>query len=213
MVIPSYVHMISYKWLDESKIYTISQTDFSLFKKNIHDDREVLKAFSKVIEEADMIVAHNGDSFDLRKLRGRLLLQGLPPIPHTKSIDTLKIARRLFKLDWNSLDYLAKKLGHPGKKETPKGLWRDCFFGDRKAFKIMASYNRQDISALEYIYKKLSPHVKNINRKNDEEKCQNESCGSVQIQYRGYGTNKQGRYRKIQCLVCGSWASVKIKTV
>src|SRR3990167_298209 len=144
--VPSFIHCLSYRWYGESKIHTISILDDPRrFKKDIHDDYYVLKEFSKIIAEADMQVAHNGDRFDIKKFNERLLLRGLPPLPNIKSYDTLKIARRYFKLDYNSLDYLGKTLGYKGKMDNPKGLWRDCFNGDKKALLHLARYNRQDI--------------------------------------------------------------------
>jgi DNA polymerase elongation subunit (family B) len=39
-------------------------------------DKAMIKAFLKVMAQADEIVAHNGDKFDLKWLRTRALLHG-----------------------------------------------------------------------------------------------------------------------------------------
>lgn len=207
VVVPSYIHCISLRFYGEKKIQTISQTDFPLFKYDIHDDTEVLKAFSKIIQQPNIVlVAHNGDNFDIRKFNARLLSKGLPPIPPIKTIDTLKIARRYFKLEWNSLDHLARILGYEGKMENPKGLWRDCFFGDKKAMRHMGKYNRQDIEALTHVFERLMPYVKNTAGANAQ--CQNPTCGSVDIQWRGPRPEKG--YHEFKCNICHSWGQIKI---
>lgn len=204
VLIPSYIHCISYKFLGDKSVKTISQRDFPRFKRNIHDDTDVLRAFSKVVEQADILVAHNGDRFDLRKFNGRLLLAGLPPIPVHKTIDTLKIARNRFMLDWNSLDYIAKALGHEGKMKNPDGLWKACFFGDEKALAQMERYNRQDIEALEFIFRKIMPFVKFPLVRKDV-RCPNPVCGSDAIIFKGTRDGKQ----RFQCTLCKAWGNIK----
>lgn len=211
IVTERYIHCISYKWYGSDKIYTISQLDDkSRFKKNIHDDYYVCKEFRKVISQADAWVAHYGRNFDIKMLNGRLLLNGLEPMPKIPSFDTCVLARRLFRLNFNNLDYLAKELNIERKLDTPKGLWKDCFNGDKKALKIMAKYNKHDVYMLEKIFEKLMPFIDTQPITPQNITCKNAICQGNNIQFRGYGVNKQGRYRRFQCLDCGSWGIKKI---
>ena len=203
IVIPSYIFCISYSWLDSNTVHTLSIQDFPRFKKDIHDDTEILKEFSKVIEQADILVGHNIDKFDIKKINGRLFLKGLPPMPSVKTLDTLKIAKRYFKLDYNGLDPISKDLGLSGKVENNKGLWRKCFEGDVKSLKLMAHYNRNDVKINKEVFKKELPFIKFPISK--EFRCPNEVCGSYDIRLKGIRDNKQ----RFICNNCGSWGSCK----
>jgi DNA polymerase III epsilon subunit-like protein len=88
----------------------------------------MIKAFLKVMAQADEIVAHNGDRFDLKWLRTRALLHGLDVMPSPKTIDTLKWAKRYFNFNSNKLDYIAKYLGVGQKMGADVGV-RPLFCG------------------------------------------------------------------------------------
>jgi DNA polymerase III epsilon subunit-like protein len=62
------------------------------------------------MDEADLICAHNGDAFDIKKINSRLIVNGFKPPSPFKTIDTLKIARRVFKFDSNKLDNIGRYL-------------------------------------------------------------------------------------------------------
>jgi hypothetical protein len=44
------------------------------------------------MDEADIICAHNGDAFDIKKINSRLITNGFKPPSPFKTIDTLKAA-------------------------------------------------------------------------------------------------------------------------
>lgn len=208
---------VAYKWFGENKTRVISITDNkNRFKKNNHDDFFVLSEFRKVLEKADAQVYHYGDKFDLPMLNARLAFHNLPPLPKIVSFDTQKIASRYFKFNSNRLDYLAKFLGHKGKLDNPNNLWLKCFDGDIKAIKHMVKYNKQDIDALEFVFKKLMPFVKgyqlNMAMFLEGFRCVNPSCGSVNIEWRGYNYTRTGQYRRFVCRSCGSWGNER-KTI
>lgn len=201
-----HLHCAGYKFSDERTVHVISQLDNrKRWKKNIHDDYHVVSELMKVIEKADIIVAHNLFGFDLPMLQGRILLNGLKPLPEIKGLDTLRIARRHFKLPYNNLNYLAKVFGLGSKTENPKGLWRDCFEGSEKAMRQMSKYNKNDVLLLEGIFKKLMPFVKFPRTK--EVQCQNPGCGSFEVQMRGYDVKKT--LRRFQCKQCFAWGQQK----
>ncbi len=208
--IERYIHCISYKWYGEKKIHTISQLNDTNFKKHIHSDKYVLTEFSKIISQADIWVAHFGVGFDIKMFNGRLLLSGLPPLPNIPHYDTCLLARSLFKLNSNKLDYLAKQLGYKGKTENAKGLWRKCFEGDEKSLKQMAKYNRNDVDILNFVFEKMMPFIKIHPITPKDAKCKNLICQSSNIEFRGYGYNKNGKYRRFQCRECSTWGSYKI---
>ncbi len=153
-----YVLSWSAKWLYDDKILSDVLTPKEAKERN---DKRIIKSVWKLLNEADIVVAHNGDKFDLKKLKARFLSNGfVPPMPY-KTIDTLKVARKEFALTSNKQDYITKFLGLEQKLETDFQLWVDCMNGDRKALKEMEEYNKHDIMGLEQMYLKLRPYIKN----------------------------------------------------
>ena len=86
-----YVLSWAAKWLYDENILSDVLTPEGAVAR---DDKRILDSVWKLIDEADIVIAHNGDRFDIRKLNARFILNDMnPPSPY-KSIDTLKIARR-----------------------------------------------------------------------------------------------------------------------
>lgn len=195
----------AYKWLGESKITCIT-------REGQKTDKALAKALHKVLSQADIVIAHNGDSFDNKKARTRMLFHGLAPLKPYKQIDTKKMAKSRFAMNSNSLDALGKFLG-VGRKRKTGGyeLWEDCMDDKPAAWKKMAAYNKQDVVLLERVYLKLRPHdhlhpsvavFGNLNG------CP--KCGSLKLQSRGLACSNSATYRRWQCMGCGGWSrSVK----
>jgi DNA polymerase III epsilon subunit-like protein len=203
-----YLLSFSVKWLDSSKVEVFTLADFPGFNKSKDSDKELCEKLWSYIDKADLIIAHNGDRFDLKKINARFAVNGLlPPSPY-KTIDTLKIAKKHFAFNSNKLNDLGVTLGL-GKKAETGGfqLWKDCMSGDRKAYKRMAIYNRQDVVLLEKIYLKLRPFSSNHPSvlRDSSHKCM--MCSSANVQYRGYNFSKMGKSKRWQCLDCGGWSS------
>jgi len=142
---------ICYKWEGDEEVHSV-QWDKG-------DDRELVKKFSLVAEEADEMVAHNGNKFDLKWFNTRNLIHNLPPIPQYKTVDTLTIARKHFYLNSNRLDYLGKILLKEGKISTGFDLWkRICLHNEPSAMEEMVRYCKKDVELLERIWRKLAPY-------------------------------------------------------
>lgn len=148
----------AWKFLGEDKVHSIACTKKGL---KIGDDKRVVKALRKAIESADIIIGHNGDKFDLKKLRARVIKHELPPINNIKTIDTLKVARREFNFTSNRLDYIGNFLGVGGKIENEPGLWDKVMAGDMGALDRMVEYNERDVTLLEDVYLRMRPHISN----------------------------------------------------
>lgn len=203
-----YVISVAWKWLGENKVHAVSVLDDpKRFSKDQGDDTYVLKAFHKVLMEADAIVAHNGDKFDFPYLKTRMLIKGLPVLPPITTIDTYKVAKSQFRFNSNKLDYLGKLLGIGGKVETPKNLWMDVLRGSKSAIKIMVDYNKRDVTLLENVFMKLRPYIPNyINRELfGGTGCP--VCGSHDYQSRGSRFHRaiSRMYRRFQCNDCSKW--------
>jgi hypothetical protein len=123
-------------------------------------DKTMLAEFLKVANEADEIIHHNGDRFDMPWFKTRCLFHGLVPLPDYKCSDTLQWARRKFYFNSNKLNYIAKFLGLGGKIKTEFGLWKEIVLNKcPKAMKSMTTYCKRDVILLEEVWKRLSKLV------------------------------------------------------
>jgi hypothetical protein len=213
-----YVVCAAWKVLGEKTIHAVSTlNDAKRFAKNPHDDMHVLQTLHKVLSGADIIVAHNGDQYDIKFTEARMLIQGLPPLPPLVKVDTLTAARSRFLFNANNLDYLGQMLGLGRKKPTPRGLWLKVLNGDKAAIRTMVAYNKGDVSLLEKVYLRLRPYMPNHTNRElfGQEGCPR--CGSAEVQRRGFHRSTTLMYQKFVCVACGGWfrskASIKPNTV
>lgn len=201
-----YVICACWSWNDEAKIHSVSVLDDpKRYRKNPHDDFHVIKVLHEVLSQADVIVHHNGDSFDKRYVDTRILAQGLEALPPVPSIDTYKTAKSRLLLASNKLDYLGNLLKVGRKIKTESGLWMKVLNGDADAVQEMVSYNKQDVRLLRDVFKKLQPYISNyMNRELfGGDGCPR--CGSTKIQSRGIHRAISKVYRRFQCQECGGW--------
>lgn len=199
----------SAKWADKKGIIKDALHYYpNVYREDPTCDKKILTSLVALLNEADYVVGHNLDHFDIPTINGRLLANGFNPPAAFKTIDTLKIAKRRFKrtlssLRLNDLGELLKV----GKKMDTGGfdLWRKVVLKhDKKAFDKMVSYCSQDVRLLEQVYLKLKPWDNKgpINRETlDGSKCL--SCGSKHVIKNGSYTTATNTFPKYQCKDCG----------
>jgi hypothetical protein len=202
-----YILCFSYKWLGEKTIHTHSLPDYTGYSKNKEDDRRLTGDLWTMLDEADIVIAHNGDQFDLKKTNARLIANGYKPPSMYKSIDTLKIARRYFKFESNKLADLGPYL-NIGKKlpHTGFNMWLGCIRGDKAAWKMMEDYNRHDVELLEKVYYELRPWATNhpdLTLYTDSPGCP--TCQSKHVTKQGFSIKRSKKYQQYQCQGCGHW--------
>ena len=146
------------KWLYDDNVQSDVVT--SEESKN-RDDKRILKSIWKLLDEADIVIGHNGDRFDLRKLRWRFISEDMQPPSPFRIIDTLKIARREFFAPSYKQDFLTKYFHLQNKLETNFQLWKDCEAGIPEKLEEMVKYNRHDVMGLEELYLKIRPYIHN----------------------------------------------------
>lgn len=205
----------SAKWLGSKEIISSSLPVHKGYKDNPENDKPLLEALWKLLDEADVVIAHNGRKFDRKKVNARFLIHGMPPPSPYVVIDTLEVARREFAFTSNRLNDLGIMLGVGKKVDTGGfGLWKKCLEGDLKAWERMTKYCNGDISLLEAVYFKLRPYIKNHpNLGIDSDRCACPKCGSGKIQYRGYMYSNSGKYKRFQCQVCGGWGRDRVNLI
>ena len=113
------------------------------FKSDPHDDRELLEALWPVLDEADVIVAHNA-RFDEGWILGRYVELGMKLPSKFFTFCTYQNLRR-FNMTSKKLDELSKNLIGTSKVPVDWELWNRCSKGEVKAFKEMEAYNIGDV--------------------------------------------------------------------
>jgi len=201
-------HLFSWaaKWLLDDQVFSDVLTSE---EAKAHNDSRICKSLWEYINEADIIIAHNGKAFDVRKYNARFMLNGLkPPSPYTV-IDTLLESRKMALHTTHRLDYLSKLFGGSGKTNTPKGLWRKCFAGDPESLLLMEEYNKGDIFILEEAYLFMRPWIKShpnvgVYMFADEPRCA--VCGGKSLHEDGEVASNIGLYRTFRCNDCNSFS-------
>lgn len=207
------IAVFAWKWLGEREVHAITLADFGGLpgqkSKYIISDKALLVAASKIMQEADLLVGHFASVFDRRMFQGRLLINGLPPIPPTKLRDTKFIASSQANFGSNRLGILAENLGLGEQKMQKKrpsewpGWWFRVMAGDKKALAAMRKYALQDVRTLEDVYLRLRPFdTAHVRIYSDRSTCK--ACGSA-VEYRGFAYQGDLRYRRYVCKGCKRW--------
>jgi len=97
-----YVLSWSAKWLDDDDDQVMYMDQRKA--KNIEDDKKLLEAMWKLLDECDIVITQNGKKFDQKKLNARFILNGMQPPSSYKHIDTRQIAKRYFGFTSNNLN-------------------------------------------------------------------------------------------------------------
>lgn len=215
VVEPVKIICCAWKQLGAKNVSIRALPDYADYKGGIVDDRQLVTDLWHVLDKADVVIAHNGDSFDIKVLNARFIANSLNAPSDYKSIDTLKVAKKYFKFNNNTLNELGQYLKE-GKKAPTGGFetWTKCMAGDMIAWDRMKKYNVQDVDLLERVYLRLRPFIANhpnlnlispLKIKVSDFACT--TCQSLNTTKRGFSLTKVGRYQRYQCSDCGSWSS------
>lgn len=197
----------SAKWLNNPNVMSDVLTPEEVLKEN---DSRITHSMWQLFNEADIVIAHNGQKFDTPRLNSRFILNGLiPPTPY-RQIDTLVVAKKEFGFSSNKLDALAGYFEIEHKSDTDFNLWKRCLEGEQEALDYMEAYNIKDVEILEKVYLKLRPWIKNhpnisLYLENEDETCPH--CGSMNVADTGtYSYTNVSKFSNVRCLDCGGMA-------
>jgi len=124
-------------------VTVLSNRHSKTFKKEPHNDKELLEALWPVLDNAEVIVAHNA-SFDEGWLLGRYVELGMKLPSKFFTFCTYQNLRP-FRMTSKKLDELSKNLIGTSKLPTDFALWERCSRGEIEAFKEMEAYNVGDV--------------------------------------------------------------------
>jgi predicted RNA-binding Zn-ribbon protein involved in translation (DUF1610 family) len=201
------------KWLGDDNSKIIYEDNSK--RRNKLDDSRLIKSLWKLLDEADIIIAHNGKRFDSKKIQARMFLLGFPPPSPYKIIDTLIETRKNFAMTSAKLEYLTDKMCTTKKskhKQFPGfELWKECLAGNQEAWDEMKAYNIDDVISMEEYYLLLRPwitghpNVANYTSVAAEGPvCPN--CGSEHVIRKGLRSTQVGQYPRYHCQGCGAWS-------
>lgn len=196
----------SAKWLFSD---TVMSEVLSPEEVKYEDDYRIMKSLWSILDDADIVVTHNGDMFDLPRINSRFIINNMPPVTPYFSIDTCKVCKKQFGFSSNKLDALAGYFGFKHKLDTSFELWKNCMEGDIESLKYMEEYNKQDVILLEEIYLKIRSWIKghpNIGNYIEDDIMRCSCCGSknlFEVKSKYYYTSV-GKYKLFTCSECGA---------
>lgn len=221
VVRPRMLCSIAWQWYPSSETSVLALPDFPDYDRKawaagrwIHDpllwnNQSLIRAFSEKIRQADVVVGHNVEMFDDRRLNTDVARLKLEAPPYHRAIDTLKVLRRRFDFNSNRLDdicqelAIGRKLPHPGFS-----MWERCIFGDMSAWALMKRYNRHDVNPLlRGLYEFLRPWIPNHpnNAATDGTPCC-PVCRGKHMKPEGWRYTQAGKYQRFICRDCHSWS-------
>jgi DNA polymerase elongation subunit (family B) len=207
----SFVMAWSAKWVKDpaSKIIYRDQRH----ARNIANDKPILQPLRELLDEAEIVITQNGQSFDGPRINARFMLQGIKPPSPYRHFDTYRLVRRVAQFTSNKLEYLTEHLNTKYKKLSHKkypgfSLWTECMKGNMDAWHEMEKYNKHDVLSTTELFVNLRawapeymPRIFVISDPSRE--CA--TCGKTKLQARGYAVTKTARFHRYQCTACGSW--------
>lgn len=208
---PTRMIAFSAKWVGEKKVMW--------FSEHHHGPDVMIVAAHELLNEADVVITYNGDSFDLPHIEREIEQfnisndDPLPEVSPFTSVDLYKVIRRNKRFASHKLGYileqlcLGSKLEHYGFQ-----LWLDCLAGDDRAWSIMRRYGKRDTTETEKLFVHELPRIKNLPAAglfgvsvDGTLACPN--CGSQSVQRRGWRYTRTRRYPRFSCNDCGKWSS------
>jgi DNA polymerase elongation subunit (family B) len=199
--------LLCYKaqWYGDDKIIGGTIRHTKAFKAGrFWEDKELVLELHKLLTQADCLVHHFGDRFDLKFFKTRLIELGLY-FPNVKTVDTWKVAKKHLLLQSNRMGNIAEFLGGEQKSSVPKKVWIQANMGHAPSIRLLENYCEQDVRTLAGIYKKLLPYTRTINHNlfYAEQGCP--GCSSKQLIKNGFRYTNAGKIQRYQCTDCGTF--------
>ena len=196
---------ISWRWLGDDKAQGLAMSPEEALLNN---DSRLCSVLWSLIEEADVIIGHNVDNFDLPIIKARMVINNFAALKKVRTIDTLKLARQM-RFPSNRLGSLGVILGE-GDKASHSGIktWIGCMSGEQEALDEMLVYNIEDVDLLFRVYMRLRNHdARPVNAglftDSEEQTCP--VCGSTDIDETGNTVyTPLNEFKEHVCNDCGT---------
>lgn len=167
--------------------------------------KKMLVGLADLVTQADAVITYNGDKFDLPKINGAMIEEGLPPLPPVASIDVIKTVKKMGAQS-NKLAYIVSRLGLGQKVDTGGfKLWSGCLDGNKTAWRKMRRYNIMDVRVLGRLYMRLRPYM-TTHPALGTGRANCPKCQSGALQRRGLRHTRLLSIERLQCQSCGGWS-------
>ncbi|ANS04908.1 DNA polymerase I [uncultured Mediterranean phage] len=196
------------KWLMNEEIMSDILTPEEVANR---DDKRIIKSIWNLIDQADIIIAHNLARFDIRKLNSRFMIHEMKPPSPYQMIDTLTHSQKVAAHTSHKLDWLGQLVRNEGKISTDYELWVRCEKGEQEALDYMLAYNKEDVTLLEEVYLWMRPWMRshpNIGLYMEMKEPVCSHCGSNNIWEEGYYYTPAGKYASVRC-ECGAIGRIR----
>lgn len=196
----SEVISFAYKWLGED--------DLGFYSKYHNGKRPMILKAWELLNEADVVMTYYGKKHDVPHLNTEFIKIEYPPPSPFKHIDLYDTVKARFNFTYHSLDFVCKQLGLTGKTDKITfPVWLAAIKGSADAWEQIKQYNIGDVQALEDLYNRVQPWVKSHPSWavfTGNHVCP--SCGSSNLQRRGFAHTAVSVYQRWQCQDCGAWS-------
>ena len=215
--ITDYTQILSMAWRKhgEKKTRYIGQNQLLGYVPGELNDRELVEQICDILKDADYIVGHNGDQFDIKLIRERVMFHRLPPFPDIPTFDTKKMVKTTSHLPSNKLQIVTEFLGNGGKlAHNGTDLFINCMKGDEKAWKINEKYNKQDVDITYQDFLDILPYSKLTSAQQafgDGIRCKNPQCLSLNLQKSKLRKVVGGYKQQYQCQDCHGYVTATKK--
>ena len=168
--------------------------------------KELAIFMRELLNEADVIIGHNSDNYDIKKINSECMYYNLEPPKEPKTYDTLKLAGKYLNEPTRKLGYLSPKYGGEGKlSHEGYRLYIKSVAGDKEAQKGLRAYNETDVVEGYKFFERFIPWI-NRDKSTWDNRVPCPHCGSPETQSRGTSVTEGGKTRKRhQCTDCGKW--------
>lgn len=195
---------ISYKWLGERKVHTITIRNSPVFKSDPTNDKYVVQEFSKVFSQAHMVIGWFSRFHDVPLIDTRLMAYKLPPLPPVPHWDGWFTAKKKMKMRSNRLASASAFLGLSDKTALKAEAWVKAPTGHVQSLKYVEEHCVADIIVTEQAYNRMKAssytHFDLSVLQGNERKCP--VCLSERYKVTGRWPAKVA-YERLQCLQCG----------
>lgn len=196
----------SAQWVCDNYMHSYVVRPTEAKKRN---DKRILKPLWKLFDEADVIIGHNSDRFDIKKLNWRWMVHEYKPPKPYRQVDTMKEIAKIAAPTSKGLDYLTKTLQLNGKKKHDPDLFDRCMAGDVEALRELKEYNEVDVSEGQSLYMLIRPWMKHhpnmgLYYQDDVARCKN--CGNTEldIDYQNLVYTSANAWACWTCSICGA---------